>query len=366
MKRTPMYEEHVACSGNMVEFCGWELPVHYGAGIVEEHRRVRSAAGLFDVSHMGEVWISGEGAEAYLQHLVSNDVEAMHDGQVIYNIMCYPNGGAVDDLLIYRFSRMKYFLVINAANVEKDVAWMRMNLPSSGVELRNVSAETAEVALQGPAAERILQKLVPLDVASLGFFHFADQVTVDGVDVLVSRTGYTGEDGFEIYAPWESGARIWRAVMAAGKDEGLLPAGLGCRDSLRFEACLPLYGQEISPSVTPLEAGLGYFVKLDKKDFIGRSALRGMKDAGLSRKSVALEMLDKGVPRHDQEVRFDGRFVGFVTTGGYSPSLDKSIALAMVPAELAKEGAEFSIVIRDKEKRARVMAKPFYRKNYKK
>lgn len=348
MKKTPMYEEHVALGGNMVDFCGWGLPVHYEVGIVEEHRRVRSAAGLFDVSHMGEVWISGEGAEAWLQRLVTNDVEAMHDGQVVYNLMCYPNGGVVDDLLVYRFSRTRYYLVINAANVEKDVAWMRMNLPSSGVELRDVSAETAEVALQGPAAERILQKCVSFDVSTLGFFHFVSQVSLDGVEVLISRTGYTGEDGFEIYAPWHEGARIWRAVMAAGKEEGLLPVGLGCRDSLRFEACLPLYGQEISPSITPLEAGLGFFVKLGKKDFLGGSALRGLKEEGLSRKSVALELLDKGVPRHDQEVRYEGRAVGFVTTGGYSPSLDKSIALALVPAELAVEGTEFAVVIRDK------------------
>lgn len=366
MKKTPMYEEHVALGGNMVEFCGWELPVHYAAGIVEEHRRVRNAAGLFDVSHMGEVWISGEEAEAWLHHLVTNDVEAMHDGQVVYNLMCYPNGGVVDDLLVYRFSRTRYLLVINAANVEKDVAWMRMNLPPSGVNLQDVSAETAEVALQGPAAERILQKIVSLDVSSLGFFHFADRVSLDGVEVLISRTGYTGEDGFEIYAPWNDGARIWRAVMAAGQEEGLLPAGLGCRDSLRFEACLPLYGQEISPSITPLEAGLGFFVKLDKKDFLGRNALRGLKDGGLPRRSVALELLDKGVPRHDQEVRSGGRSVGFITTGGYAPSLDKSIALALVPAELAQEGTEVAVVIRDKEKRARVIKKPFYRKNYKK
>jgi len=366
MKKTPMYDEHKSLGGNMVEFCGWNLPVHYEVGIVEEHRRVRSAAGLFDVSHMGEVWISGEGAEAWLQRLVTNDVEAMHDGQVVYNFMCYPNGGVVDDLLVYRFSRTRYYLVINAANVEKDVAWLKMNLPPSGVELRDVSSQTSEVALQGPAAERILQKLVPFDVSALGFFHFVPQTTLDGVEVLISRTGYTGEDGFEIYAPWEAGAQIWRAVMAAGKDEGLLPVGLGCRDSLRFEACLPLYGQEISPSITPLEAGLGFFVKLDKKELIGGAALRGLKEGGLSRKSVALELLDKGVPRHDQEVRYEGRPVGFVTTGGYAPSLDKSIALAMVPAELAVEGTEFAVVIRDKEKRARVIKKPFYRKNYKK
>ncbi len=366
MKKTPMYDEHRSLGGNMVEFCGWDLPVHYEAGIVEEHRRVRSAAGLFDVSHMGEVWISGEGAEAWLQRVVTNDVEAMHDGQVVYNFMCYPNGGVVDDLLVYRFSRTRYYLVINAANVEKDVAWLKMNLPPSGVELRDVSSQTSEVALQGPAAERILQKLVPFDVSALGFFHFVPQTTLDGVEVLISRTGYTGEDGFEIYAPWEAGAQIWRAVMAAGKDEGLLPVGLGCRDSLRFEACLPLYGQEISPSITPLEAGLGFFVKLDKKELIGGAALRGLKEGGLSRKSVALELLDKGVPRHDQEVRYEGRPVGFVTTGGYAPSLDKSIALAMVPAELAAEGTELAVVIRDKEKRARVIKKPFYRKNYKK
>ncbi|MDD3426155.1 MAG: glycine cleavage system aminomethyltransferase GcvT [Aminobacterium sp.] len=362
MRKTAFYEKHIAHSGKMVDFGGWELPVHYEAGIVEEHKRVRSAAGLFDVSHMGEVRVTGPKAEAWLQNMMSNDITIMEEGQVIYTFMCYPNGGVVDDLLVYKVSTENYFLVINASNTEKDVLWLHDHV-SEGVHVENLSPQYSELALQGPKAEEILTKITNFDVASLGFFRFVENVNVAGVNALVSRTGYTGEDGFEIYIPWDEGAKVWDAIMEAGQDFGILPAGLGCRDSLRFEAGLPLYGHELAAHITPLEAGLGFFVKLDKQ-FIGRNALAALKENGVPRKIIGLEMIDKGIPREQYEVKAQGRTVGRVTTGGFSPSLDKSIASALVEAPFVNE-EEMIIVIHGKEKKAKKVKRPFYQKHYK-
>ena len=362
MRRTIFYEKHLAHGGKMVDFGVWELPVQYTAGIVEEHKRVRSAAGLFDVSHMGEVRVAGPKAEAWLQNMMTNDITAMENGQVIYTFMCYPNGGVVDDLLVYKVSTENYFLVINASNTDKDVLWFHDHV-TEGVTVENLSPQYSELALQGPKAEEILKKIANFDPASLGFFRFVENVKVAGVDALVSRTGYTGEDGFEIYMPWDEGAPVWDAVMKAGEEFGILPAGLGCRDSLRFEAGLPLYGHELAAYITPLEAGLGFFVKLNT-EFIGRHAIDTIKEKGVPRKIVGLEMIDKGIPREQYEVRAQGRTVGRVTTGGYSPSLDKSIASALVEASAADE-EEMFIVIHGKEKKAKKIKRPFYQKHYK-
>ena len=362
MKRTIFYDDHIAAGGKMVDFGGWELPVQYGSGIIEEHERVRTAAGLFDVSHMGEVSVKGPKAEEWLEGMVTNTIAAMEDGQVIYTFLCYPNGGVVDDLLVYRKSREDYFLVVNASNAEMDVEWLSDHV-REGVEVEDLSSRLSELALQGPKAEEILKKVASFDPSALGFFRFVENVEVAGVKSLVSRTGYTGEDGFEIYFPWDEGRQVWKALMEAGEEFGLLPAGLGSRDSLRFEAGLPLYGHELSASITPLEAGLGYFVHLDK-DFIGSVPLAAIKEHGIPRKIIGLEMVDKGIPREHYEVRAEGRTVGRVTSGGFSPTLDKSLASALVDADAA-DGEEFLIVIHGREKRAKRTKRPFYKKNYK-
>lgn len=363
--RTPMYHEHVALGGNMVDFGGWDLPVHYEPGIKVEHLTVRSKAGLFDVSHMGEFWVEGPDALKFVQNLVTNDISTLADGQVQYNMMCYPSGGVVDDLLVYKASDTRILLVVNASNVDKDFAWVMENLKGE-VKAENVSSKTAEVAFQGPMAQDILQRITDVDLSKIGFFFFKENVKVAGINALVSRTGYTGEDGFEVYVDWEDGVKVWNAILEAGKDDGVLPIGLGARDSLRFEACLPLYGHEIDKDITPLEAGLGFFVKLDKDSFIGIEPLREMKAKGLPRRILALQMIDKGVPRNGYPVEVNGKEVGYVTTGGYSPTRDDNIASALVEFGCADVGDEVDVMIRGKAKKALVIKKPFYKKQYRK
>ncbi len=369
MRKTAMYEEHVKAQGKIVDFCGWALPIQYeGLGIKAEHQGVRTTAGLFDVSHMGEVWVTGEGAESFVDHLVTNDVKSMVYGQVQYNMMCYPHGGVVDDLLVYKASPTRYLLVINAANVEKDVAWIQEQAAGvPEVEVRDASMDYAEVAIQGPMAATILGKVLDFDIdVEMGFFYFREEIDLGGMKAIISRTGYTGEDGFEIYVPWDEGGKLWKILMEAGKEHGLIPAGLGARDSLRFEACLPLYGHEISQDITPLEAGLGFFVKLDKAGFIGQEALKKSKAEGQHRRSIGLEMVDKGVPRSGYPIQnAQGDTLGYVTTGGHSPTLEKNIALGMVsPDGLTEEGPYF-IDVRGKKKAAKRVKKPFYKKQYK-
>lgn len=363
LKRTVFYDKHVEHGGKMVDFGGWELPVHYSAGIIEEHKRVRSSAGLFDVSHMGEVRVTGSEAGSWLQKMMTNDISSIEDGQVIYTMMCYPNGGVVDDLLVYRVSRENYFLVINASNTEKDVVWLKDH-ERGDVKVEDLSPSYSELALQGPKAEEILKKIADFDPEMLGFFRFAENVKVAGVNALVSRTGYTGEDGFEIYMDHEEALQVWDAIMEAGREFDILPAGLGSRDSLRFESGLPLYGHELEAHITPLEAGLGFFVKLDT-DFIGRDALAALKEKGVPRKLVGLEMVDRGIPREHYEVRSGETTIGRVTTGGFSPTLGKSIASALVDADFAAE-EEMTIVIHGKLKKARKTKRSFYKKRYKK
>lgn len=364
-KKTKLYDTHLRYGGKIIEFSGWLLPVQY-EGILEEHEAVRNNAGLFDVSHMGEVEVKGKGAFNYVQNLVTNDISTLVENQVIYTLMCYEDGGVVDDLLVYKFSNEHYFLVINAGNIDKDYEWMCANKGSYEVELENLSSEISEVALQGPKAQEILQTLTTTDLDEIKFFHCNRNVVIEGVNCLVSRTGYTGEDGFEIYAENQYIEKLWDTILEAGKPFEIKPAGLGCRDTLRFEAALPLYGHEISQDITPLEAGLGFFVKLNKDNFIGKEALVKQKEEGLKRKVVGFELKERGIPRNGYDVTANGEKIGFVTTGYMSPTVKKSIGLALVDAKYAELGTEFNIVIRNKTVKAEVISKKFYNKNYKK
>lgn len=364
MKKTALYENHLAWGGKIIEFCGWLLPVEY-SGLVPEHHAVRNQAGLFDVSHMGEVTVKGPGSEAFVQNLVTNDVSGMLNGQVIYAMMCQPDGGVVDDLLVYKKTPDSWYLVINAANVEKDFLWMEECSTGYDAELVNLSAEISEVALQGPLAQKTLQKLTDTDLDTIGFFMFREHVQIAGASCLVSRTGYTGEDGFEIYTDHASMPAVWEAILAAGKEDGVVPCGLGCRDTLRFEATLPLYGHEISSVITPLEAGLGIFVKLDKP-FIGRDALAKQKAEGLKQKVVGFQLTDRGIPREGYPVFCKGQEVGRVTTGYPAPTVGKTIGLALVSADCADLGTELEIMIRNKPAKGVVISKKFLEKKYKK
>lgn len=361
LKRTPLYPVYAEYPGvRCIDFGGWELPVQF-SGIQKEHEAVRRQAGLFDVSHMGEFIVTGKFAQIFLQQVTTNDVSKLVDGQAQYTLMCYPDGGVVDDLLVYRITADRYMLVVNASNIDKDFDWLREHLIGD-VTLQNQSGETALLALQGPEAESILSKLTESPIGELKPFHFMERAEISGIPALVSRTGYTGEDGFELYAEAGQAAALWKAVMAAGEPHGLVPAGLGARDTLRFEAKLPLYGQELSDTISPLEAGVGFFVKLDKERFIGKDALLRQKEGGLKRKLVGIEMMDRGIPRTHYPVYADDRQIGEVTTGTQSPTLKLNLGLALIETEYAALGTEVSVGIRGKQLKAQVVKAPFYKK----
>lgn len=361
-KKTPLFASHQKYGGKIVEFGGWLLPVQY-SGIIEEHAAVRTKAGLFDVSHMGEIWVEGREALAFLQNLVTNDLAGMKNGQIRYSPMCYEDGGTVDDLLIYRYGETCYLVVVNAANIDKDREWMIKNMDGFEAVLTDKSDETAQLALQGPLSTAILSKLTGEAVADIAFYHFIDDVAVAGKKTMVSRTGYTGEDGYEIYCAPEDVTHLWESIMEAGREEGLLPAGLGCRDTLRFESCLPLYGHELSAGISPLAAGLGRFVKLDKASFIGREALVRQKEAGLPLKVMGVEVTGRGIARAGYPIKADGRVIGTVTTGSPAPTLGKNMALALVDAAYAEIGREIAVEVRGKEIAAVIVAKPFYKRS---
>lgn len=363
LKRTPLFETYKKYGAKVIDFGGWELPVQFSS-ILEEHEAVRKEAGLFDVSHMGEVLVTGKDAESYINYLVTNDVTKLSINQAQYTAMCYPDGGTVDDLLVYKLANEKYLLVINAANIEKDVEWMEQHVKGE-VTLQNMSSDIAQLALQGPKAEGILQKLTETDLKKIGFFHFAQYVNVDGVaDVLVSRTGYTGEDGFELYLGADKAEVLWEKLLEAGKEDGLKPCGLGARDTLRFEARLALYGQELTSEISPLEAGIGFAVKTNKEShFIGKDILTAQKEEGLKRKLVGIEVTGRGIPRHGYKVfSADQEEIGFITSGTHSPSLKKSLGLALVSAEHEKVGTQLKVEVRKKMIDAVVVKAPFYKK----
>jgi aminomethyltransferase len=361
LKRTPLFPLYEKYGAKTIDFGGWELPVQFSS-ILEEHEAVRTRAGLFDVSHMGEVTIKGKDALKLIQTLITNDASKMEIGQAIYSPMCYPDGGTVDDLLIYRTGEEEYLAVVNAANIDKDVEWIEKHADGE-VEVKNISAETAQLAIQGPLAERILQKLTSEDLSQIKFFRFKQDVDLDGSKALVSRTGYTGEDGFEIYCSPEDAVKLWDKILEAGKEEGILPCGLGARDTLRFEAKLPLYGQEITADITPIEAGLGFWVKVDKEvDFIGKEVLKEQKEKGAPRKLVGIEMVERGIPRHGYPVMVNDEEIGVVTSGTQSPTLKKNVGLALIKADFAQEGQELDVIIRGKRVKAVVVKTPFYRR----
>lgn len=362
LQRTPLFEAYSKYGGKTIDFGGWELPVQFSS-IKEEHEAVRTKAGLFDVSHMGEIFVSGEGSLEFLQKLVTNNVSKIKDGQAQYTAMCYEDGGTVDDLLVYKRADNDYLLVVNASNIEKDFEWMQKNA-GDGVVLKNESENYGLLAFQGPAAAGILQRMTDEDLSAIRPFRFKSDVEIAGYPVLLSRTGYTGEDGFEIYASPEAVVALWDKILEEGKEDGALPAGLGARDTLRFEACLALYGQELTKDITPLEAGINFVVKLDKEqDFNGKATLAAQKADGVPRKLVGIEMIDKGIPRHGYKVFANGEQIGEVTTGTQSPTLKKNIGLALVTSEFAELGTELEVEIRNKRLKAVTVETPFYKRS---
>jgi aminomethyltransferase len=345
----------------MSPFAGFDMPIEY-AGIVEEHNAVRNHVGVFDVSHMGEVLVTGADAQKFVNHIFTNDVTPLADGAILYGMMLYPNGGVVDDLLVYRRKEQEYFLVINAGNIDKDVAWIYENAKGFDVDIKHLSDQYGELAIQGPEAERTLKEVLGIDGSALGFYTFMD-IEKNGEQMVVSRTGYTGEDGFEVYSSNQSTVNFWKALMAAG----VQPCGLGCRDTLRFEAGLPLYGDELTAEITPVEAALSMFCKLDKEEFIGKEVVAKQKAEGVSRKSVGLEIQGPAIARHGYEVLdADDNVIGEVTTGYRSITLDKNLAMAMVNIANAKLGTEVKVRVRRKVFPAVVVKKRFYTPNYKK
>lgn len=363
-KKTPLYEEHLKAGGKVVDYAGWFLPVEY-KGLVPEHEAVRNRVGMFDVSHMGEITLLGKDARRFADHLTTNNIQTLDDGRVIYGFLCDESGGVVDDLLTYRASEEDIYLVVNAANVDKDHQWILDHKAGFDVEVKNVSDETGEVAVQGPDAEKTLQKLTDYDLSSIPFFAFRRNVMIAGVECMISRTGYTGEDGFEVYSTREGIVKVWNAVLEAGAEFGIEPCGLGCRDTLRFEAALPLYGHEISAEITPLEAGFKFFVDLNKEDFIGKKALSEQHAAGAPRKIIGLELLGKGIAREGMKIVKDGKEIGHVTTGYLSPTLKKAIANVLLEADEAVLDSEVKVLMRNREVDAKLISKRFLNKNTK-
>ncbi|MDE5752457.1 MAG: glycine cleavage system aminomethyltransferase GcvT [Duncaniella sp.] len=362
IKKTCLHSRHIDLGAQMTPFGGFDMPIQY-SGIVEEHQAVRNACGVFDVSHMGEVNISGPDAEKYVNHIFTNNVSGISAGKILYGMMCNPEGGVVDDLLVYKRGENNFFLVINAANIDKDMAWIEKNATGYDVEINPLSDSISQLAVQGPESEAVMEQVLGISCADLLFYTFREE-SLDGRHILVSRTGYTGEDGFEIYADDDTIMNMWDTLIASGR---ALPCGLGCRDTLRFEVGLPLYGDELSETISPVEAGLGIFVNLDKPEFIGRDVLAVQKAEGAPRKLIGLELADRAIPRHGYEVLNDQEeVVGYVTTGYRGISVDKSIAAALVDTSYAAKGTPLSIRIRRKTFPATVTAKKFYKKSYKK
>ena len=357
LKRTPFYDYHRALGAKMVEFAGFEMPVRY-TGDVREHLAVRERAGLFDISHMGEFHVEGPGALEFLDRAISNDLASAVPGQAVYSPMCRPDGGIVDDLLVYRFDD-HFMVVVNASNIAKDFEWLLGYCPA-GVRFEDRSDRTALLAVQGPKAPEILQGLVPDAALDLGYYRFLSGKLL-GVDAVISRTGYTGEDGFELYFDVRHGAKVWEGLMKAGKEKGLEPVGLGARDTLRLEVGYMLYGNDIDDTTSPLEAGLGWTVKLGKGDFIGRDALARQKEQGLKRKLAGIELDGRRVPRHDMAIESKGKTVGKVTSGTFSPSLERPIGLGYVESSLASTGTALEIKAGETRLPARVAPRPFYK-----
>ena len=365
LKHTPLNAAHRGLGARMVDFGGWDMPVQYPAGTVEEHLRTRRHAGLFDVSHMGEIDVRGPGAIAFVNRLCSNDAAKLVDGQAQYSALTTPEGTVVDDLLIYRFGPESLMLVVNASTTEKDWDWINAHRKDESVELRNLSAEYCQLAVQGPDAVRILQQLTETPLEEIKYYHFREGF-VDDVPAIISRTGYTGEDGFEVYAAADKAAQLWDRILDAGQHgtpEGILPCGLAARNTLRLESAMALYGHEIDDTTTLLEANLGWICKLGKGDFIGRESLAKQKEAGVKQKLVGFEVTDRGIARDGQDVLLDGHKIGRVTSGSPAPYLKKNIGMAYVPAEHANADQEIQIDVRGRPVTARIVSTPFYKRS---
>ena len=360
IKKTCLHDRHVALGALRRPFAGYDMPIQY-TDIAAEHNAVRREVGIFDVSHMGEVEVKGKEAAAFVNHIFTNDIRDIEDGQILYGMMLYPDGGTVDDLLVYRVATDCYLLVINAANIEKDVAWIRQHAAKFDVTIDHQSERYGQIAIQGPKAEKTMNEVLGIETEGMTFYTFRE-MDLAGETIIVSRTGYTGEDGFEVYASPALIRRMWDKCIEAG----IQPCGLGCRDTLRFEAGLPLYGDELTAEISPIAATLGMFVKLDKEDFIGKEACARQKAEGTPQKLVGLELQDRAIPRHGYEVLDGEKVVGHVTTGYHSITLDRSIAFAMVDREVAALGTCLSVRIRKKVFPATVVKKRFYTPNYKK
>lgn len=356
VKRTPLYDAHLALGARMIEFSGWSMPVQY-TSLLAEHRAVRSGVGLFDLSHMGEFTFHGPAAEESLQRLLTNDVAALPIGRAHYTLLLNEEGGIVDDVILYRLDTDRFMLVVNAANTAKDWEWIRSRL-NGRVTMEDQSQQTALLALQGPKAEGLLARLLERDLSDLPGFA-AEPVELDGCSLLLSRTGYTGEDGFELYMKAADAQRLWERLLEAGRGEGIVPAGLGARDTLRLEARFPLYGNELTEETTPLEAGLAFAVKLEKGPFAGREALITQRERGIARRLVGFEMVERGVPRTGYRLFAGDRPAGAVTSGSFSPTLEREIGMGYVASEFAGPGTELSVEIRRKPKKAQVVAGRF-------
>ncbi|MCX7773652.1 MAG: glycine cleavage system aminomethyltransferase GcvT [Clostridia bacterium] len=364
-QHTPLFEAQKLLGAKFTSFGGWELPVSY-SDILKEHQAVRTACGLFDVSHMGELLVTGNDALSFVNGLVTNDILPAPYGKAIYSPMCYENGTVVDDILVYKVAETTLLLILNAGNIQKDEEWIRSKAQGN-VEIENLSPLYVELALQGPAAERVIAKLAQGQDLP-GFFCFKE-MEVLGMKVLISRTGYTGEDGFELYLNVQDRdadpVKLWNGLLEAGREDGLVPCGLGCRDTLRLEAALPLYGHELSDSITPLEAGLNKFVKLQKESFVGKEALAQQAAAGLKRRTYGFEMLDRGIPRNGYEVHKNGERIGYVTSGGPLPTLNQNGGIALLEGN-PKPADIIEVLIRDRSCQAKIVELPFYGKKYKK
>lgn len=365
LKRTALYDEHAKLGGRLIDFGGWELPVQY-TGVIDEHLACRNACGLFDVSHMGEIHVEGPEAEAFLNYLVTNNVQKLAISQAQYTVMCNDHGGIVDDLVIYRRAQDRFLVVVNASNTEKDFSWItRVHAKTKhNTRITNESAKYTQIAIQGPRAASILQKITQTPLDPIKTYWFSEGFVLGDVPAVLARTGYTGEDGFEVYVAWEKGPAVWRALMEAGQPVGIKPCGLGARDTLRLEMKYPLYGHELTDETSPLDAGLGWVVKLDKGDFVGKSHLVSQKEKGLTRQLVGLRLIDRGVPRQGYPVfSADGSTkLGELTSGTQSPSLKQPVGIAYVDKSCAALGTHVTVDIRGNKLAAEVIETPFYKK----
>lgn len=358
--KTPLYEEHIKAQGKMVEFAGYSLPVQYPTGVIKEHMAVRTACGLFDVSHMGEIICEGDDALANINMLLSNDYSDLEANQARYSPMCNEHGGVVDDLIVYKKHDCKYFIVVNAANKDKDFAWMQKHA-FGHVEFKDVSSEYAQLALQGPNSENILARIANKEDIPQKYYTCNFKAKIDDIECIISRTGYTGEDGFEIYVASKYASAIWNLLLENGKEEGLIPCGLGARDTLRLEAAMPLYGHEMNDDISPKEAGLGIFVKMDKIDFIGKQAL--VEKGAPTRRRVGLKVTGKGIIREAQEVFFAGEKIGITTSGTHCPYLKQAVALAIVDVAHKDVGTKVQVNVRGRMVDAEIVKLPFYKRN---